>query len=336
MRLALSFAALLVLFGWILSRAISHSTLLQLHYDTAAQQHHIRLALWLFMAILFPLVAIGAWILVGRTLQPLRALSKQASDAETEFRLVSPSSDSEMVELVETLNGLLDRIKLSAEAKAHFYAAASHELRTPLQALAGHLETALSQERDAEEYRMALVEAQAQSNRLSTLTRDILMLHQLQSAGVNDSESADLSSSVSTALSEIVNLVETRELRLSVNIPDSLRIPGRQTYADIAVRNLIENAARHSLRERLITVRLTAEEFVIQNDSQSMENVDLESLFEPFGRTDSSRQSGTGGNGLGLAVCGAAAKANGWTVSLQRTENGLSATIHFMNPSHER
>lgn len=328
-RLALSFATLLVVFGWILSRAISHSTLLQMHYAGAGEQHHIRLALWLFMAILFPLVAIGAWVLVARTLRPLRALSKQASEASAESRLVTPSSDSEMVELVATLNGLLERIELTAEAKANFYAAASHELRTPLQALSGHLETALSQERSAEEYRVALVEAQLQSSRLTQLTRDILLLHQLQAPGVLPDERADLTTSVSTAMGELGALIEARELVVSCDAALEIGMAGRQTYADVAIRNVIENAVRYTTRGGSIQIRLDLGSFTIANECELAPGINLESFFEPFGRNDPSRNLASGGNGLGLAVCRAAAKANGWTVSLHRTDTGFLAKIDF-------
>ena len=324
-RLAVSFVALLAFFGWILSRAITHSAVLQLHYDQAAQQHHIRIALMLFMWILFPGIAIGAWILVGRTLRPLRALSKQASEASAEHlqtRLVSPSSDTEMTELVATINGLLDRIETTAAAKAQFYGAASHELRTPLQALSGHLETALSQERDADGYHQALLEAQGQTSRLVTLTRDILLLHHLQDPGVSDGERADVVESLRVAVRELTPLIDARGLSLESSAPDALVLPGRQSYADVAIRNLVENAARYSSPGGHISIGLTAEGFRITNDCALDENVSLESLFEPFTRP-------AGGNGLGLAVCRAAARANGWNVSLTRTPGGVAAAIGF-------
>lgn len=328
-RLALAFVLLLALFGWILSRAIAHSTLLQLHYDQAAQQHHIQIALTLFMGILFPGVAIGAWILVGRTLRPLRALSRQASEAPADplpTRLVSPSSDTEMIEMVKTINGLLERIETTAAAKAQFYGAASHELRTPLQALSGHLETALSQDRDAETYRNALVEAQRQTSRLVTLTHDILLLHQLQE-GVSSAEQADVAKSVGVALQELTPLIEARGLTVDVDCPKTLTLPGRQSYADIAIRNLVENASRYAVKGR-IKLSLDAKSFEISNPCELEDNVVLEGFFEPFG----TRGSG-GGNGLGLAVCRAASKANGWTVELSRTEDGVLATVRFSGPS---
>ncbi|MEQ1935982.1 MAG: HAMP domain-containing sensor histidine kinase, partial [Fimbriimonadaceae bacterium] len=193
----------------------------------------------------------------------------------------------------------------------------------------GHLETALSQERSAEEYRVALVEAQLQSSRLSRLTRDILLLHQLQAPGGLSDERADLSDSVGTALAELGALLEARQLSVSGDFPQGIEVPGRQTYADAAVRNLIENAARYTTKGGCIQIQLAMGCFTIANDCVFPPDVNLESFFEPFGRSDPSRNSSSGGNGLGLAVCRAIANANGWSVSLARTDTGILAKIDF-------
>jgi hypothetical protein len=75
-------------------------------------------------------VAGGTWALVWRTLSPIRRLALQASAASAELRhagnrqvanlevrLQAPSADAEVVELVETLNGLLSRLAETAAVK---------------------------------------------------------------------------------------------------------------------------------------------------------------------------------------------------------------------------
>jgi two-component system OmpR family sensor kinase len=321
-RMTFSFVILIAVFGWILTRSISHSAQLQQHYDLHAQQQHIKLALTTFMWILFPAVALGAWIIVGRTLRPLRSLSQQA-DTSNGTRLVAPSSDHEMVELVTTINGLLDRIEATADAKTQFYAAASHELRTPLQALNGHIDTALSKERTDGEYREALVEAQKQTQRLTNLTRDILTLHQLQAVHVSSDERADIVASVSTTISELGPLIEARNLTVSFEHLDETEFNGRQSFSDVCVRNLIENAVRYSTHGTTISVLLTQESLCIRNQCVLNGGSDMEQYFEPF---HSTRTMG-GGNGLGLAVCRAAASANGWTITLEHQSGEVIAIV---------
>jgi signal transduction histidine kinase len=52
-------------------------------------------------------------------------------------------------------------------------------------------------------------------------------------------------------------------------------------------------------------------------------------LFEAFYRPDVSRNSKTGGNGLGLAICKAVASANGWTIGLTPREGSVVAEATF-------
>ena len=323
-RMTFAFVILIAIFGWILTRSISHSAQLLQHFDLHAQQQHIRLALTTFMWILFPAVAIGAWVIVGRTLSPLRSLSRQIESSDG-TRLVVPSSDHEMVELVTTINGLLDRIEATTEAKTQFYAAASHELRTPLQALNGHIDTALSKERSEGDFREALVEAQKQTQRLTALTRDILTLHQLQAVHVAEQEKADIIASVNVAILELEPLIEARELKIVCELPKELELNGRQTFSDVCVRNLFENAVRYSTHGTVISISIADHTLAIQNQCDLGIEFDLELFFEPFSST---RTSG-GGNGLGLAVCRAAAKANGWLVSLKRCESEITAVVSF-------
>src|SRR5579872_2196378 len=151
-------------------------------HKTAAALKNQALVL-LFLSLCVTLAsAVGSWVLVGRTLSPIGALSREAKVASIEslrVRLEAPSQDVEVVELVGTLNGLLTRLSDAAASKGRFYAAASHELRTPLQALAGHLEIALHRDRTAPEYRAAIEEAYAQTRRLTSLVQDLLFLNQL-------------------------------------------------------------------------------------------------------------------------------------------------------------
>lgn len=322
-RLSVSFIVLLVIFGWMLSRAIAHTTELLKHYDMVAQQHHIRVVLTTFMWVLFPLAAIGAWALVGGALKPLRALSRQAENPKGS-RLVAPSSDREMVELVNTINRLLDRVEESANAKASFYAATSHELRTPLQALSGHIDLALSKPRTNDELKRALLEAQKQTQRLTSLTNDILTLHQLQSQTPDSTETADLHASVQRTVAELTPLAELNHIKIKTQL-EPVSTHGRQSYADICIRNLVENAARYGTPNSEIHIKLTTLELVVHN-AYTGDPIPFAALLEPFAASKGVAPS-TRGNGLGLAICQAAATANGWTLSATQDPTGVTIRI---------
>src|SRR5262249_28045507 len=151
--------------------------------------------------------ATGVWLLVGRTLQPIRGLARQAdaaSAASLEVQLKPPSEDAELVELVATFNRLLERLTRPRAARGRFYAAASHELRTPLQALSGHLELALTRPRTSDEYQSVVEEAFGQTRRLMRLVRELLLLNQLhQQASTPPAEPVDLAETVEGILFQL-------------------------------------------------------------------------------------------------------------------------------------
>jgi signal transduction histidine kinase len=280
-------------------------------------------------------VGLGSWLLVGRTLSPIRALSRQAAAAsadDTETCLVSPSQDHEMRELVSTLNGFLDSIREASAEKARFYAAASHELRTPLHALSGHIEVALAQPRTAEECLVTLQEAFVQTQRLSSLVESILLLHQLQSPVHSVHELVCLSTEIEDQIHSIQPLAEARQLRLSASIEPGVTVQSIPMHVSVLVRNLVENAARHATEsgDVAITLAVAGGRPVFRIENQFLPTaLDRARLFEPFSRVDTSRSATSCGNGLGLAICRAVVKANQWTLDIDLQPWTLIATVSF-------
>lgn len=272
--------------------------------------------------------AVGAWLLVGRTLSPIRALAHQAASARAEdpgVRLVAPSPDGEMQELVETLNDFLGRMQEASAEKGRFYAAASHELRTPLQALSGHLEVALSQPRTQAEYEAALQEALTQTQRLTSLVEGILLLHHLQGQAPIEKDAVAMDEVIREILEGLEPLMEARELQLTLHL-SPVEVSAVPTHAAIIARNLLENAAKYGHLGGCLEVTLREQTLTIENDAPDGP-LDVARLLEPFYRLDASRSTKSGGNGLGLAICQAVAQANGWSLTLSAEKGKIVAMV---------
>jgi signal transduction histidine kinase len=291
----------------------------------------IGLCLTLLLAATF-----GAWLLVGRTLSPIYALSRQADAASLEslrVHLTAPSQDTEIAHLVGTLNALLERLAGAISARERFYAAASHELRTPLQTLKGFLELALMRERGAEEYRAALAEAYAQSERLTALVQALLLLNQLEATPAREKQTVNLSEACDRWMEEFTPLAKSRRLRFAACPSETVHVQAASTHVDILLRNLVENAVKYAATDSEIQVciRVSPKEtaLTIFNRCSPVPEWNEAKLFEPFYRPDASRNSDTGGNGLGLAICKAVALANGWGLTLRQEESGVLAKVIF-------
>ena len=284
--------------------------------------------------MVFIAVTGGVWLLVGQALSPLRRLSAQAQEASADSLRIqlSPSSqDAEIVELVDTLNGLLSRLSDAASARGRFYAAASHELRTPLQALSGHLELALTRPRPAEAYREALAEAQTQAQRLMSLVRDLLLLNQLDAGALPASEPIDLAACCDRALNQMAPVISARRLRIEADWTNETDILAPPTHLEMLIRNLIENAVKYAAEGGEVRISFTenGQTLEVFNASEPIPNWDSEKLFEPFYRLDASRNAKTGGNGLGLAICKAIADAHNWKIAVEQIPGGVRARVTF-------
>ena len=281
-------------------------------------------------------VAGGAWFMVGKVLSPISSLAQQTSEASADHlsvRLESPSKDAEMRELVETLNGLLDRVYETAEIKGRFYAAASHELRTPLQALSGHLELASSRKRTSEEYEEVVKESYKQTRRLISLVQGLLFLHQVDTHTHSSQVPVNLSESCESALEMMYSLAVSRGLKVSDSFEPNINIQAVPSHAEVLARNLIENAVKYATEGGELSVHLRTDHgqilLEVTNDFPDNVKIATENVFEAFYRDDTSRNSKTGGNGLGLAICRAVATANGWDVRLQQESGKIHAIVNF-------
>jgi len=281
--------------------------------------------------------AAGAWILVGGTLSPIGSLSREAQAASGDslpVRLNASSRDAEIVELVATLNDLLARVSKTTAAKGRFYAAASHELRTPLQALSGHLQVALSRERTADDYRATLAEALGQTQRLTSLVRDLLLLHELDvPVNAHPKEPVSVAEICERALAQLQPLLAQRRLHLHAELTGEGIALAPPMHVEVLARNLIDNAVRHARPAGEVRVAVSDQANVttltVANTCEPMPDWDAAALLEPFSRRDVARSTKTGGHGLGLAICRAVAAANGWKLTLEYGGGQVLATVRL-------
>ena len=122
---------------------------------------------------------LGGYLVARKSLAPVAAMTDQAermSAKDLTERLEVRNRNDELGRLAGVLNGLLSRLDRSFESMRSFTADAAHELRTPLSIIRGEADVALSQDRDAAEYKEALAIIQDEARRLSRLVDDMLAL----------------------------------------------------------------------------------------------------------------------------------------------------------------
>ena len=125
------------------------------------------------------LATLAGYVLAGAALRPVEEMRRKAgaiSASTPGSRLPVPPARDEISRLAETLNDMLQRLETAFEHERRFVADASHELRTPLALLRTELELALRHPRSREELEDALRSAVEETDRLTSLAADLLLI----------------------------------------------------------------------------------------------------------------------------------------------------------------
>ena len=273
----------------------------------------MRRALWYVVPVLVALIGALTWMLVGRSLRPVAALTDRVAEISgttLHERLPVPPSQDEVGHLARTMNGMLDRLDESARRQREFVADASHELRSPLASIRAQAEVATLPGTGVAVDDLASG-VLAETVRLDAIVGDLLTLARQEETAA-DSLSVDLGQ-VATDEGARTRRVP---VAVSVDLDDDVHVEGDPEGLQRTVRHLLDNAARHA-RERVdVSVAREADEvtLIVDDDGNGVPDHERERILERFVRLDEARTRDAGGAGLGLAVVRDVVVGHGGTV----------------------
>lgn len=199
-----------------------------------------------------------------------------------------------------------------------------HDLQTPLTSMRAILE-ALSDGvvEEPEMVKRYLLTAQRDVMSLSALIDDLFQMSQLDTGGFPlDRANASLSDLVSDTLESFSHLALQREIKLEGQVASNVDPVFMDTQAIGRVfNNLISNALRHtpSGGEIKVNARRTSSgvEVTVSDNGEGIRPQDIPHIFESFYRGEKSRNRGTGGAGLGLAIARGILQAHGGDIQVE-------------------
>ncbi|HEX3456303.1 MAG TPA: ATP-binding protein [Gaiellaceae bacterium] len=267
-------------------------------------------------AIALLLASLAGYAVTAAALRPVESMRRRASAisaATPGLRLPVPPSRDEISRLAFTLNQMLGRLESSIEHERRFVADASHELRTPLALLKTELELALRRPRSHAELEEALRSAAEETDRLTRLAEDLLLIaHSDQSGLPVRPERLDVDELLrSTAYRFAAHAAEEgREVRVTGS-PGRLAVLADPARIEQALWNLVENALHYGAGtvELLAAERGSLVELHVLDDGPGFPPGFAALAFDRFSRADESR--GRSGTGLGLAIVDVIARAHG-------------------------
>jgi heavy metal sensor kinase len=291
---------------------------------------HLRVLLWIGVPAALLLTTAIIWFLSGSALRPVERMRAEAaaiSVSEPDRKLPVPATGDEIERLGRTLNELLDRMHRAFERERRFVDDASHELRTPLSILNTEIELALRRSRSPAELEAALRNAGEQSDRLSKLSRDLLVLARADRKQLPvHKEPAMLGPLVTAAVDELSDVAAGRGVALETNLTPGAAVDVDPDRIRQALRNLIENAIRHTPRGGCVSVSVETDDSMyrvaVADTGTGFPSGFIGRAFDPFVRVDYGRSRSEGGTGLGLAIVKAITEAHGGSVVAANRPSG--------------
>ncbi len=275
--------------------------------------------------------------LAAAALRPVESMRREAesvSAGEPGRRLSLPPARDEIHRLGQTLNSMLGRLESAFARERRFVSDASHELRTPLAALRTELELALRRERTPEELESALRSAAEETERLSQLAENLLVLARFEGGKLPVRRER-------LAAGELIAGVRQRYERraaaadrpLEIQVERELELSVDRLRAEQAIGNLVENALRHGLgRIRLQAQRRDGQvELHVRDEGPGFAQEFIAHAFEPFSRGDQARSGA--GTGLGLASVDVIARAHGGSAHAANLDGGADVWLELPEPS---
>ncbi|MEV0035482.1 ATP-binding protein [Streptomyces sp. NPDC050804] len=292
-------------------------------------------------AVLFgtALVATGTagalWVRIS--LHPLQKVTARAAEvaglplASGEVAMPGPLPDTdphtEVGQVGTALNHMLGHVEdaltrrqASEERLRHFAADASHELRTPVSNIRGHAELALRHHGPVPaEVRHALERIDGESQRMTRLVDDLLLLARLDAGRPLEQQPVDLTLLILNAADDAH--AAGRGHRWLLDLPEEpVTVTGDADRLQQAIGNLLANARTHTPPGTTVTIALTTGQAgvsvdVSDNGPGIPEEVQPE-VFGRFVRADHARSRTTGSTGLGLSIVHAVVTAHGGTATV--------------------
>lgn len=281
---------------------------------------------WITFPILLLLLVIDI-VIFRRALDSVREASMAAASIgpqRTDVRLPERAVPTEVAPLVHAVNQALDRLEAGFRAQRDFTADMAHELRTPL---------AIARAR-VDSLKPGLVRDQLCAD-LVTMARtvnQVLDIAELESFLVATDARADLHEVCVEAVTLMAPLAVERGQSIALTgVPGPVWVRGHTEALFRAVRNLVENAIRHTPAGVSIEVEVTQNGVVrVLDDGPGIPGTDRESIFRRFWRRDRAKGES---RGLGLAIVSRVAEAHDGSVTVDDRPGGGSVFTLKLRPA---
>lgn len=273
------------------------------------------------LIVLFLLSLVVGWVIAGRALRPVSAITAaareiQASDLSRRISYQGP--DDELGRLAATFDEMLERLDQAFHAQRRFLADTSHDLRTPLAIIRSNVDVlAGDPDSTTEEWQEVAGIVQRNTDRMSSMIEDLLATARLE-ARASARVQIDLADLVAEAAAEFAPRGSERQVTVEANalpaeiegVPQSLRR---------AIANLVDNALEAAPSpSRVVLASGVSDRWAWVAVADEGPGIDPQ-IIERGPR-----------NGLGLTIVRQVAEGHGGRLAAHRGRNGGTIIVMWL------
>ena len=311
-----------------------------------------------FGTLLLILSALSIWLTISSALKPLNEVERTAeavTEGDISQRLMERDGDTEIARLNRSLNTMLDGIETAMQDRSktldqmrRFVADASHELRTPLVSVRGYAELyRMGALQKPEQVAEAMTRIESEAIRMTGLVESLLTLTRMDETTKLERSQTNMVSLAIDAAKD-ASVADGKRKIVLTDLAGNALADDAVVEANVdansmrqVLTNLLANASRFSPDGAQIEIALDNQASAdgkryltleVRDHGEGIPEQLRDKVFERFYRVDNSRNSETGGSGLGLSIVSSiVTRHDGKIVALETPGGG--ATMRVVIPA---
>ena len=262
------------------------------------------------------------WQPFQNTLNELRGFSLAQ---ENDLKLAQTNID-EFDELNKVIENLTEKVRADYRNLKEFTENAAHEIQTPLAIVRSKVELLIESENLSEQEMGSLGVVYQAVNRLSKLNQSLLLLAKIENHQFTDKQKISFPALISEQLTMLEELTNAKRIHIKTDFSEAtLSVFTNPVLSDILVKNLLENAIRHSMTGDTIYIYTDESSFTFANPGEEAV-AQPEKLFQRFQHGGKNTDS----TGLGLAIVQQICVVNDWEILYSFVDSKHLFSVKFV------
>lgn len=264
--------------------------------------------------------AVLGLLLLRNTFRSLEKLSRQTKVIKesqfTEIHLNHAPKELQTLaddfnEMVAALADSFTALEKSEQDKSNLVAQLGHDIKTPITAVKNQIEAIQDGIISKDEIDQTLDQMAVQIDRLSALTKQLMEVTVMEKAATESSMNQEqkiwLDQFLLTLLSSFDYILRKKQQKIELQVDPTIKtITTDEGKLNRILTNLIENASKYSPEKTTIQLKIEGRDpqilFLIKDEGIGIKPEDQQKIFDRLYRVEKSRNSETGGSGLGLYI----------------------------------